>query len=247
MRSVPEARERVERGELALSNAAAVERFIRREEKETGKRLAPEAKRELVIEIAGKSARETERLLAARAQAAGMAPRPERARALGAEYTELRLVADGALMSRIERIKELKGTHLALAEIFSKALDAYLDREDPLRRPGRRAGAGVPSEGGQGEAGIPTSEVRCAKGRYLPVDVRRAVAARSGGRCEYKDAKTGRRCEGRAGLKWDHVRPYALGGPATVANIRQLCPAHQQWAAIRALGSRVMGRYLKTP
>ena len=43
-RAVPEARELLERGDLKLSNAAAVERFIRREEKETGQRLTAEAK-----------------------------------------------------------------------------------------------------------------------------------------------------------------------------------------------------------
>src|SRR3989338_3174188 len=68
-RAVPEVRELLERGDLKLSNAAAVERFIRREEKETGHRLSPEAKGEIVAEVSGKSARETERVLAARSEA----------------------------------------------------------------------------------------------------------------------------------------------------------------------------------
>jgi len=128
-RAVPGARERIERGELNLSSAAAVERFIRREEKETGRRLTLEAKSGIVAEVSGKSARETERVLAARSEAVGMLPRAERARPLTTEHTELKFVADAGLMARIERARELKGAYLTLSEIFARALDAYLDRE----------------------------------------------------------------------------------------------------------------------
>jgi len=237
-RAVPEARELLERGDLKLSNAAAVERFIRREEKETGHRLSAEVKGEIVAEVSGKSARETERVLAVRSEAVGMLPRSERVRPLTAEHTELKVVADAALMARIERVRELKGAHMTLGEVFARALDAYLEREDPLRK---KCAARAPSQ-----RSLPTSEVRrgMGSGRYISVAVRREVARRAGGRCEYLDAKTGRRCEIRSQLQWDHIRPFAHGGPATVANIRQLCPAHQQWAAIRNLGPRVMGRYL---
>ena len=136
-RAVPGARERLERGELKLSNAAAVERFIRREEKETGRRLTLEAKSGIVAEVSGKSARETERVLAARSEAAGMLPRPERARPLTAEHTELKLVAGAELMARIERARELKGAHLTLGEIFTRALDGLSSpRSSRSRAPG---------------------------------------------------------------------------------------------------------------
>ena len=280
-RAVPEARDLLERGELKLTSAAAVERFIRREENETGRRLTAEVKSGIVKEVSGKSSRETERWLAARAVGAGMFPRSERARALTAEHTELRIVADAGLMARIDRVRELKGTHLAFAEIFAKALDAYLDREDPLRKRARKERSAEPVRAtALGDPAVvalsgptpapqplPAPEVRRGagpdgvgegreatrvrhgtnRGRYVPVGVRRAVAIRAGGRCEYLDAKTDRRCESRNALQWDHIRPFAHGGPATVANLRQLCPAHQQWAAIRNLGPRVMDRYLRVP
>jgi len=48
--------------------------------------------------------------------------------------------------------------------------------------------------------------------RYIPVSVRRAVMERSGGRCEFMDSVTGRRCESRTRLEVDPVVPVALGG-----------------------------------
>jgi hypothetical protein len=73
--------------------------------------------------------------------------------------------------------------------------------------------------------------------RYIPLPVRRATLARSGGRCEFVDRMTGRRCANRFGLHFDHRIPFAKGGPATAANIRQLCPNHNRYAAIREFGA----------
>lgn len=60
-------------------------------------------------------------------------PRPERMRMIAPELTELRLDASEELMKKIQRVRELKG-ELGLTEIFSRALEAYLEVEDPLRK-----------------------------------------------------------------------------------------------------------------
>ena len=237
-----------------------MERFIRREEKETGARMTVESKRELVAAVSGQSARATERLLVARASspAVALALSHERARPLTPEHTELKLVATRELMRRIERARELKGAHLGLGEIFAQALDAYLDREDPLRRETlRRQASEKRSPVAVPAMRVPTSEVRrdnsanaapeTRPSRYISVEVRREVARRSNGCCEFIDSKTGRRCESRTQLQWDHILPFAKGGPASIANIRQVCLAHQQWAAIQSFGPALMERYLTHP
>ena len=234
VRAVPEARERMKRG--------------------------VESKRELVAAVSGQSARATERLLVARASspAVALALSHERARPLTPEHTELKLVATRELMRRIERARELKGAHLGLGEIFAQALDAYLDREDPLRRETlRRQASEKRSPVAVPAMRVPTSEVRrdnsanaapeTRPSRYISVEVRREVARRSNGCCEFIDSKTGRRCESRTQLQWDHILPFAKGGPASIANIRQVCLAHQQWAAIQSFGPALMERYLTHP
>ena len=64
----------------------------------------------------------------------------------------------------------------------------------------------------------------------MPVDVRRAVQARDGGRCAYV-AADGRRCAATRFLEFHHLCPYAAGGEATVENIALRCHAHNRYEA----------------
>ena len=74
-----------------------------------------------------------------------------------------------------------------------------------------------------------------ARGRRIPAPVRRAVAGRDGERCTYV-SETGRRCEARTRLEFDHVLMVAHGGRATVENLRLRCREHNQHEAERRLG-----------
>jgi 5-methylcytosine-specific restriction endonuclease McrA len=60
---------------------------------------------------------------------------------------------------------------------------------------------------------------------HIPADVRRAVYARDGSRCSYRDAR-GRRCSERNRLQFHHRHPFALGGDHSPANVALLCGAH---------------------
>ena len=71
--------------------------------------------------------------------------------------------------------------------------------------------------------------------RHVPAAVRRAVWARDGGRCAFV-SRQGRRCTERGFLEFHHVRPYAEGGAATVANIELRCRAHNGYEAERVFG-----------
>jgi hypothetical protein len=75
--------------------------------------------------------------------------------------------------------------------------------------------------------------------RSIPAHVKRQVWRRDDGRCTFVNGK-GRRCERRHGLHFDHRNPVALGGVATIENIRLLCPTHNQLEAERRLGADFM-------
>ena len=77
--------------------------------------------------------------------------------------------------------------------------------------------------------------------RSVPAHVRREVWQRDGGQCTFESA-SGRRCMCRRGLQFDHVRPVAHGGDATIDNIRLLCAKHNQLEAERRLGKELMAR-----
>jgi hypothetical protein len=72
----------------------------------------------------------------------------------------------------------------------------------------------------------------------MPTEVRRRVSERDDGRCTFVDPKTGRRCDERRFLEFDHIEPYALGGRATVENVRLTCALHNALLARRAFGDQ---------
>jgi len=75
--------------------------------------------------------------------------------------------------------------------------------------------------------------------RHIPAHVKRAVWQRDGGRCTFV-GDTGRRCNARRFLEFDHVEPVARGGTATVTGLRLRCRAHNRLEAERAFGADFM-------
>ena len=99
----------------------------------------------------------------------------------------------------------------------------------PARPPGEaqrpRRGLRPRGEGADREAGArPVRGVRAPRrggrradpgSRHVAADVKRAVWKRDDGQCTY-ESESGRRCEARGNLQFDHVKEFARGGEATV-------------------------------
>jgi hypothetical protein len=66
--------------------------------------------------------------------------------------------------------------------------------------------------------------------RHIPAEVRRAVWLRDHARCAFVGAG-GRRCRERAFLELHHLKPYAVGGEATVGNVQLRCRSHNHLEA----------------
>jgi hypothetical protein len=75
--------------------------------------------------------------------------------------------------------------------------------------------------------------------RHVPAAVNRAVRERDGGTCSFV-SDSGKRCNARRFLEYDHEIPVARGGEATVEDIRLRCRAHNQFEAERAFGTEFM-------
>lgn len=63
------------------------------------------------------------------------------------------------------------------------------------------------------------------KGRHIPASVMRAVWRRDQAQCAFVGAG-GKKCGSTSGVEFHHVRPFAVGGGATVENIALRCRAH---------------------
>ena len=73
--------------------------------------------------------------------------------------------------------------------------------------------------------------------RYIPTEVQRAASEHDGDQCAFV-SKNGRRCTERTFLEFHHIRPYALGGQATVENISLRCRRHNQYESELVFGPR---------
>jgi len=86
--------------------------------------------------------------------------------------------------------------------------------------------------------------VRALGPRYVRRSVLREVYARDGGQCTFVSAE-GRRCSARGLLEVHHVMPHALGGAASVDDLRLICRAHNALLAQRDYRRDFMLRKLR--
>jgi 5-methylcytosine-specific restriction endonuclease McrA len=94
------------------------------------------------------------------------------------------------------------------------------------------------------EAARPPRQPSANRTRHIPAHVKRAVRERDGCQCTFVSA-SGRRCESRTRLEFDHVLEYARGGVATVDGIRLRCRTHNQYTAEQTFGPAFMSRKRK--
>jgi 5-methylcytosine-specific restriction endonuclease McrA len=85
----------------------------------------------------------------------------------------------------------------------------------------------------------PTTKRGSKNPRHVPAEVRRAVVERDKAQCSFV-SPSGKRCEEKRLLEFDHVHPVARGGKATVENTRLRCRAHNQYEAERSYGAGFM-------
>jgi hypothetical protein len=146
-------------------------------------------------------------------------PRPPAVRPLplSPDRYKYALTIDGETRELLSLVKDLSG--LDDAAILKRALVL-------LRKKIEREKFGL-TENPRKEAPAVDPE-----SRYIPSAVRRDVATRDDLRCAFVSA-SGRRCDARAHLEFDHVKPYVLGGGKDAPNLRILCNAHNAYEARR--------------
>jgi len=120
---------------------------------------------------------------------------PRSAEAYAVQFTRSREADE-----RFRRAQDLLGHQVAtsdIAEVYDRAVKELLARLERTRC---------------GATSRPRRAPRPAAGsRHVAADVRRAVWERDKGQCTYV-SESGRRCEARRGLQYDHAREFARGG-----------------------------------
>ena len=166
---------------------------------------------------------------------------------------EIRFAARQAFVEKLERAKSVCSNKTDLESVLERALDDLLDRRDPERRSKRRlerrskrrptrrsnrpSSQPTDSEPSPATAASPTSPTiprasatsvePAPRTRHIPTEIQDAVFLRDGGQCTYV-SPAGVRCAARVFLQFDHVVPYASGGPHTEENLRLRCGRHNR-------------------
>ncbi len=188
---------------------------------------------ELVSATAGKTKREIQELLAARAPKPDVLPTitalppspspaspapaqvssPARLEPLAPSRHRLELTVSTEVRAKLERARDLMSHRIErrssggdLETVLDHALDALLTKLEK-----ERVGDGVPRA------------------------VRREVFERDGERCTFTDEQ-GNRCPAHTYLELDHVVPRAQGGRDEAQNLRVVCRAHNQLYAEQVFG-----------
>lgn len=261
-RDIPHTMDRLQSGELSLSNASQLYSFFQAEKKE-GKPYSPKAKQEIIQEMIGLSKKECERKLLARCPES--LPK-EKERAVSETKTELKLILDVSTMEKLQRLKD----HLAHSypqashgEIIEYLINETLDRLEKKKRGAKPDQSSlnslhpeiapvpeivpvfesVPVPEGESVT-HPLSPARHPTPRtYIPVSDRRWVWNRAGGQCEYV-SPDGIRCRGTYGLQFDHRTPLALGGKSDRSQLRVLCRNHNIQEGVHQMSHDLMGKYV---
>jgi hypothetical protein len=140
-------------------------------------------------------------------------------RPLAPDRYRLQLTIDGETLEKLRLAKDMLRHAIPSgddAAILDRALTVLLD--ELARKKFAAADKPRPSRG------------KTPGLRHVPAEVRRAVWVRDRGRCAFVGTE-GRRCRERAFVELHHLRPYAVGGEATVGNIQLRCRRHNNYEA----------------
>lgn len=160
----------------------------------------------------------------------------------------LQLNLSAETRAKLARVRELLASRpegCSAEGAIDAALELYLEKHDPIVKAKRVAQRGLKSSDApyktdrSKEQNLFEEKAPASDSRYIPAGVRHMVMLRDQGQCSFVSSD-GKRCEGRAHLEFDHVKPFALGGSHNADNVRLLCRAHNQMMADDILGEQFM-------
>ncbi|TBR18313.1 HNH endonuclease [bacterium] len=164
---------------------------------------------------------------------------PRRPEPLSDQRFLFRFTGGRTLREKYDRARALllgRAAGRGMEGLFEAALDALLEGIDPDRRAKRReARSSTASRVGAVRRAACAPAGRPA-GRRVPQAVKDVVWRRDAGRCTFV-GPNGERCPESARLEYDHIVPWALGGPSDEpSNLRLACRTHNDLEARRVFG-----------
>lgn len=233
------AKKKLIEGEISLTVLSKTSSSIKRQEELCGEKLNQEQKAEIIQSVCGKSTREADLILRdlekAKDPKQGDGPVGS---TKGPSNKGCKILVTESVVKKILALKEIKGNYTD-----SELIELLLDQE--LKHTQEKVKTVVVTKVQPPQTGGIRDNILQKNSRYIPVKVRDEVNLRAGGRCEYVDKKTRRRCSEVHRLEYDHEQPYAWNGTANSSDgIYLHCKSHNLYRAIGCFGLEKMDQYI---
>jgi hypothetical protein len=174
-------------------------------------------------------------------------PRPQ-VRPIDAERHSLKMTVGREFMEELAQVKSAlshvvpDGNLEALLRVcFQKTLEAYARRQRAARSAPAEAPPQAPVSSGP-ELKTPRPPQGERRSRSIPAEVKREVWERDRGSCSFIGTE-GRRCGSTYQLELDHLKPFALGGEHSAANLALRCRQHNLHSAAAWFGDVHMNQF----
>lgn len=213
---LPSLEVKIETGALSLSNLCQAQRYFKHQSI-----LQKEDKERFLSTLENKSAREAEKIILSKTPASELPQ--ERERIINPVYTEVRFIINGALKTKLEKVRSLlgiKGNQMTLAELLEFMADVTTNALEKKKFGSRRVNQEqeqkedtTTAEPQKIDLKNPTSECNTPKkSRYIPQKLKHQIYRRDKNQCTI--------CKGTRNLNIDHITPLALNGKTTAENLR---------------------------
>jgi len=252
MKEIPAIEEKIDSGAISLTHIGIAQSLFRHEAKNHGSYSAQE-KLEVLEKIEHTSTRQAQRITLSMASSP-MTKTVDQIRPISETNAEFKFAGPLELEEMLNNLKGLlahSNPNITTAELLIKLCELGFKAWDPAYKKTKpvkekeatpqptqdltKADNSAPSP----DAASPVAKRVKPQPRrpYMSVNLKQEVWRRDRSCCT--------QCGSTYALEIDHCKPIALGGENMLENLRLLCRACNQRAAIKTFGAEQMGKYLR--
>jgi hypothetical protein len=204
MRSIPEVEQKLEEGQLSVTNALKAQQVFAAECKE--RVVSLQEKRSVLESLENASTKEADRLLAQKYPESKRPP--EKVKPVAENQNLIQFYVDDETLKQIEALKARFSHQMPSGKMADliKILIQHANRQPKARK----------------RVTVKT------RSRHIPSEVKRVMEETRHEGCAHVDKVTGERCGSKHFLQMDHIHEYSKGGLNEAHNLRWLCGFHNR-------------------
>ncbi len=208
MRDLPEAKSKIEKGTLNLTNAGTLFSDMKKYERASGKKLSHADKSRLVGKIEGQSTRSAKAII-----------ENELSLQKISKETKVEVKLSQKTLDRLTKLQDKLNMY-----DLELLLNCLMDEKENSLMESQVEVTLAPE--------LKEEVAPKTKSRYIPLKTKRLLLKKANYQCEFV-ASNGKRCNGFSHLQVEHRKPFAFGGSNQIENLKILCFSHNQHAYLR--------------